>query len=112
MRPTAQTTESTRKKACRQRSSSTDISVWIYYAVMAQRELVVLRSYRNRIPAELDKGTLEAAGLSSFLDVGPYGPGARDLRASISSSELRTPSEHSKSWGQNFSTDGQATTTA
>jgi len=42
--------------------------------VMAQRELVVIRKYTHRIPAELDKGTLDAAGLPAFLDVGPYGP--------------------------------------
>jgi hypothetical protein len=35
---------------------------------------VVLRKHPHRIPAELDKRTLEAAGLTAFLEVGPYGP--------------------------------------
>ena len=38
------------------------------------RELVVLRAYSHRIPAEVAQGALEASGQTAFLEVGPYGP--------------------------------------
>ena len=41
---------------------------------MTHRGLVVLRKYAHRIPAELDKGTLQAAGMTVYLETGPYGP--------------------------------------
>ena len=45
--------------------------------------LVVLRSYPHRIPAELAQGALEAAGLTAFLEVGPYGPTHETFRVDL-----------------------------
>jgi hypothetical protein len=44
---------------------------------------VVFRSYPHRIPAELGQGALEAAGVTAFLEVGPYGPGHETIRVDL-----------------------------
>ena len=39
----------------------------------SRSELIVLRRYSHRIRAEFAKSALEAYGVTTFLDVGPYG---------------------------------------